>query len=483
MRFGNGRFARLGALLASGAMTACTSAAVQTSIQTAESKAEPHALAASAAAPVPAPAASGSGESPRAAQIPAVDEAALERSLDLQSLEVAALARQPSLVAAAHRIRALTERARAEGKLPPPELMADIWQVPFAKPYALDKAGMIMFTLRQQFPAPGVLDKMSEAMALEAQAEAEKAVGEARAVVREVDRAFASYVEASARHAAHEAHRAIVEQMIAAARARYETRGSLGDFTRADLEKARTDAEIERERGMLDEARARLNGLLARAADAKLGPPQASDVRTTALTPEQAASIAAAQNPEVKMAERMEKSARATAEAASREANVPMFSAGFSTFLPVNDMPVGYGLSFSMSLPWAWGAASGRAKSAEQKALAERANVDAAKLRMRTDAAMALAAVRAAERRYLRLQDSALPAAQRAVDATRAGYAAGGADILMWLDASRMALDVELDLAMARGDLDRALADLDFAAGGHVARAPLSASKETSHVK
>jgi outer membrane protein TolC len=304
----------------------------------------------------------------------------------------------------------------------------------------------------------------------------------ARMLVREVDVAFATYVEAKARHDAHEAHRAIVDQRLAAARARYETGGKLGDFTRAELEGARTDAEIERHHGMIDEARVRLNGLLARSGDAKLGPPVAGEPRTTTLTSDQAAAIAAAQSPEVRMAESMEKSARAAAAAADREASVPMFSAGISTSMPTNDMPAGYGLSFSMSLPWAWGAASSRAKSAEQRALAEHAAADSARLRMRTDAAMALNAVRAAERRYLLLLNGAVPAAHRAVDAARAGYAAGGSDILMWLDAARMALDVELDLAMARGDLDRALADLDLAAGGHVPRAPLSASKEPPHV-
>jgi outer membrane protein TolC len=473
---GTARVTRLVALLATGATTACTSAATQTSIRTAEAAADVRAFAAEARTSA-APAA----PSPAAAPAPAVDEASLTRPLDLPSLEAAAIMRQPSLIAAAHRVRALVERARAEGKLPPPELMADIWQVPFAKPYALDKAGMIMFSIRQQFPAPGVLDKMSEAMALEAQAEAAKASVEVRALVREVDRTFAGYAEGVARLGAHEAHRQVVAQMVVAARARYETGGPLGDFTRAELEGARTEAEIERERGMIAEARVRLNGLLARPAGAPLGAPQQGEPRTTALAPDQAEALAAARSPEVLMADRMEKSARAAASAADREASVPMFSAGFSTFLPVNDMPVGYGLSFSMSLPWAWGAAAARAQSAEQKALAGRAAADGARLRMRTDAAMALAAVRAAERRYLILRDTASPAAQRAVEATRAGYASRGADILMWLDAARMALDVDLDLAMARGDLDRALADLDLAAGGHVPRVSLSASKELRH--
>jgi outer membrane protein TolC len=410
------------------------------------------------------------------------DEALIVEPIDVAALEATALARQPSLVAAAHRVRALVERARAEGRLPPPEFMAEIWQVPFVRPYALDKSSMIMFSLRQQFPAAGMLDRMSEAMAQEAHAELAKASGEARTLVRDVDRSFADYAEAHARRTAHEAHRAIVEQMLAAARARYMTGGALGDYTRAELESARAGAEIERERGMVDEARVKLNGLLARPASAAIGAPRWGEARTVALMPEQAAELAAAGSPEIAMAERMEKAARAAADAADREATIPMFSVGLDGFLPVNNTPAGYGVSFAMSLPWAWGAPSSRAKSAEQKALAERAAASSARLRMRTDAAMALASVRAAERRYLTLLYGAAPSAHRALEAARAGYAAGGTDILMWLDTARMAREVDLDLAMAHGDLDRALADLDWTTGAHVPRTALPSTKEPDHV-
>jgi len=478
MRFPTHRAARLVALLAASAAAACTSTATETSLKTAEAAADVHVLAARARAPA---ATEEAVEPPRAPQTTVVDEAALEQGVDVESLEAAALARRPELVAAAHRVRALVEQARAEGRLPPPELMAEVWQVPFAKPYAIDKAGMIMFSLRQQFPAAGSLDKMAEATGHEAEAEVAKAGMEARAVVREVDRAFASFAEASARHAAHEAHRAIVEQVVAAARARYTTGGTLGDFTRAELERARAEAEIAREGGMMDEARVKLNGLLARPAEAKLGPPRWGEARTVALTPDRAAALAAEGSPEIRMADHMEKAARAAADAADREAMVPMFSVGLDGFLPVNDMPAGYGVSFGMSLPWVWGAGSARAKSAEQKALAERATAEGKRLSMRTDAAMALAAVRAAERRYVALRDGAAPAARRALDAARAGYAAGGTDLLMWLDTARMALDVDMDVAMAHGDLDRALADLDWAAGGRVPRAPIPAAKEPDH--
>lgn len=396
------------------------------------------------------------------------------------ALEAEVLEGHPSLLATEHRVRALVEKARAEGKLPPPELMADMWQVPFAKPYALDRAAMIMFTLRQVFPPAGALDKMAEATSLEARAEAAKALAEARVLVRDVDRAFARYAEAVLERDAHRAHGAIVEQAIAVSRARYSTGGSLGDVTRADLERARNEAEIARIIGMIEEARAELNGLLGRAPDAPLGPPLIAPLTTTTLTAEQAATLATTQNPEVEMADRMAEAARAEADAADREASVPMFSAGVSTFLPVNEMPAGYGVSLSMSLPWVWGANGSRKAAADEKATGEKYAASGVRRRMRTDATMALATVRAAERRYRTLQSGAVPAAARALDATRAGYASGGTDILMWLDAARMARDVELDLAMARGQLEGALADLDFAAGGPVPRVALSSNDSTA---
>jgi outer membrane protein TolC len=473
MHFGKRGAAALTALAITSVTAACTSTTTRTNIQSAEAAADvrtsvPGLVAPDAAAPV-------------APSAPAADEAALERPVDLASLEAAALARHPSLVAAAHRARALAERARAEGSMPPPEFMAEIWQVPFVRPYALDRAGMIMFSLRQSIPAAGSLDAMADASALEARAETAKAGAEARALVHDVDRAFADYAEATAVHAAHVTHRALVSEMGSAARARYTTGGSLADLTKADLERARLDVHIAHEHGMAEEARAKLNGLLVRPLDAPLGAPRSTEPETVRLSPEEAAQRAAERSPDVVAAELMEKSARSSVRAAEREAVVPSFSVGLDAFLPVNNTPAGYGVSFSMSLPWLWGAASHREKSAEQRALAERAQADTARLRARTSVASALASVRAAERRYLILQDVAGPASRRALDAARAGYATGGVDVLAWLDAARSSLDVAVELVNARGDLDRALADADFAAGGRLPRAPLAAPKEQSH--
>lgn len=430
-----------------------------------------------------APAAAKRGEATTPAPPAAlVDEAAaLERPLDLGAVELAVLAHHPSLLAAAHRVRALTARAGAEASLPAPELMVEIWQIPFAKPYALDKAGMIMISVRQQLPAAGSLDLTAEATALEARAEAALVAAAARSLVREADRVFADYAEATGVHAAHVEHRRVVAEMAAAARARFATGGALSDLTKADLEQARLDVHIAHEHGMIEEARAKLNGLLLRPVGAPLGPPRLEEPATVALSAEQAAVRALARSPDVAAAELMEKAARTSVLAADREASRPSFTVGLDTFMPVNNTPFGYGGSFSISLPWVWGGASKRMRSAEQRALAERASADNVRLRVRTEVATALAAVHARERVYLLLRDLAAPAARRAVDAAGAAYATRGADLLAWLDAARGSLDVAMELSTARAEIARSLADLDAAAGEHLPRTPLSSLQESNH--
>jgi outer membrane protein TolC len=166
----------------------------------------------------------------------------------------------------------------------------------------------------------------------------------------------------------------------------------------------------------------------------------------------------------------MKLAANSAAEAAAREAAVPSFTLGLHFFAPVGGMPVGWGASLGMSLPWLWRRAAHRAESARARARESAAATDVARLETRSEASVALAAVKAAERRLTALRDRALPAARRGLEATEAGYAAGGTDILMWLDAERGLLEVEIDLTVARGDLERALADLDGAVGERVPR-------------
>lgn len=461
------------------AAAGCVSANTRRTIESAEAAATP---AQAAAPPIPpdddAPGGA-SGASGAAAAKPRriPDEAALAREVDLESLQMAALARHPELVAAAHRVRAIAEGARAEGSLPAPQVMVDLWQVPITRPWRVDEAGMLMLSLRQEIPPAGMLDRAAEAAGLEARAAASMVAAAARALEREVGLAYAMYLEATARHRAHGDHAGIFEQMSAAARARYTAGGSVSDVVKADLERARLDADLAREHGRLEEARAALNALLSRPVDAPLGPPRDVAPRAAALTPAQAAALAEARSPEIAAADAMKSAATKMAEAADREASIPTFMLGLSYFHPVGGMEAGWGASVGMSLPWLWDQGSRRAEGASQRALAEAASARAARLRARGEAAEAAVAVQEAARRLTALRDGALPSAQRALEMTRAGYAAGGSDFLMWLDAAHATLEIELEITEARGDLERALVELDWAVGGRAPRKALEASK------
>src|SRR5262249_14937201 len=100
-------------------------------------------------------------------------------------------------------------------------------------------------------------------------------------------------------------------------------------------------------------------------------------------------------------------------------------------------------------------------------------------LRVRTDVAAAHASVRAMTRRIGLLRNKVQPAAQRALDAARVAYATGPFDIFSLLEAERSLLDVEVEIATTRTDLLRRLADLDFAAGQRLPRAPALSAYES----
>ena len=202
----------------------------------------------------------------------------------------------------------------------------------------------------------------------------------------------------------------------------------------------------------------------------------------TRLSPADAAALGASRSPAVAAAEAMKGAATQRAEAADREATIPSFLVGLSYFHPVGGMQAGWGASVGMSLPWLWGQGSRKAEGEAAKALGEAASAQAARSRARGGAAEAVIAVQEAGRRFVALRDGALPVARQAMETARAGYAAGGSDFLMWLDAAHAALEVELDITEARGDLERAFVELDFAVGGKAPRAPLPAlSRDRAH--
>jgi outer membrane protein TolC len=329
----------------------------------------------------------------------ATDDAALAGPITRDAVVSAAVARNPVVHAAHLRATAAHLAARAEGALPPPEAMAQVWQVPFAKPYALDTQ-MIMLGLSQSIPAPGSLGARRDAREAESRGEAAMADDRVRMVARDAAHAYADYVEASARHRIHREHLALAERVVAMAHARQAAGGALVDAMQAEADAARTEADVVTDAALAESARARINAMLARAPDAPLGEPVDEPPRTPDASIANAVAHARGARPELRRAE-ADRDARAAEErAADREATWPSFTVAALYFAPTQAMSEhSYGFNASMTLPWLWGAADGKRDAARAEVAASQAALDGAHVAVDAEVAGAAATAKSAARR------------------------------------------------------------------------------------
>ena len=400
-------------------------------------------------------------------------DAQLGESVDRRTVLRAALARNPAVAVSKQRAEAMRAAAKAEGGLPPPELMGEIWQVPLSRPAALD-AQMIMLGVTQSFPAPGSLSAKERAMAAQANAEEAMAGEKARLVLREAGQAFSDYLEFSARHRIQREQMEIAKRVVAVAEARHGGGGALIDLTRAQVELSRVEADVVMDATLAEGAKSRINALLARDPRAALGPPAETEPMAPALDLAALMSKARESRPELKHAKTQREAKEYAAMAADLEATWPSFGVGVRYFPPTAAMPHhGYGAAVSMSLPWLWGT-TGHRKEAERASLrAARTNVEAAKIPVDAEVVTAEASARSAASRLRILHDRALPATHRSFDVARSGFESGRTDLMTVLDARRAVVEVERGIAVARADLDRAITELEAAVGVELPLQPL----------
>ncbi len=398
----------------------------------------------------------------------------LSASVDRVTIIRAAVKAHPGIRASEKGAHAALLAAEGAGSLPPPEVMAQVWQVPIDRPYAISDAGMVMVGLAQRFPAPGARDARKSAGEQMAAAARAMSADRARTIRRDAEHAFADYVEASERHSIHVLHRTIAQRALALARARHAAGASLTDVTQAEVESARVDADVIADRTRVLGARFRINALLALEPSAPLGPPSSVEPEIAAWDLGTELSKAHEARPELQAAVAEQKSRAEEARAATQEAKLPSFSVAALYFAPVGPMPVhGYGANASMSLPWFWGEAGARRDAAREQADAARSEQRAASIPVNAEVTMADVNMRASALRLQALRDRALPASERSFDAAWAAYEAGRTDVLTLLSARRAIVDVQSEIVVARANLDHALAELDAAVGVPVPRRPL----------
>lgn len=384
-----------------------------------------------------------------------------------------AVARSPALAVMAHRARALVHAGRAEGSLPAAELGAEAWNLPLARPYAAGEADMYMINLGQRFPAAGSLDARARAMAEEAQAMLAELSSEERLVAERAANAFADYAQAFAEKRLLERQLALLSRMGQAVRARYTTGGSgLAEAARIDVEVTKAERALARVGGDIARSQATLNAVLRRPPGAALGDPRETPPETVRLPVEDLVARAEVNRGATLSADARVRAASARREAAEAEARVPEFMVGLGYWQAIGMRP-GLGLSASMSLPWLWGPSRDRVRQAREEEAAGRAERDSAGLDTQAEVSEAHARLLALEAQLLVIRGQALPATSRSMEALTAAFSTGNASLLEWVDVARSLLDLEMEMIVLHGDLQRGVASLERAVGTALPRMPL----------
>jgi outer membrane protein TolC len=386
--------------------------------------------------------------------------------LELDALQRLAVARDPELAAMAHRARAMLHAARAETELPPPELGVQLWNLRLTPPYDMSTLDMVMFELRQAFPPGGSRDAMGRAMAEEARAMAAEAATREQELRLMVAERHAELTAAFRLRTVFTDQDRVLDQAIELARAMHAVEGTaLEEVVRLEAERASVLRRLERADRDAAVARAALNALLQRPPDAPLGEPPGGEARTVHL-------------PLADLLDRMERSravlgasrarvdaARARAEAARTEAERPDVMLGVTAWYSPMGNDAGVGGMVSVSLPWATAMARERAAAAAELEAGEDEMARGTLAGSRGEVGLALARLGGLERELAVIRSRVRPAAERSVEAMSAAYLAGRSDLLPWIDAIRMVLEVRMEEIDVMMELAMAVAELEWAVG------------------
>jgi cobalt-zinc-cadmium efflux system outer membrane protein len=401
--------------------------------------------------------------------------------LEREALVELALTRHPALRAADARADARSQEGDASARLPAPELMAELWQVPLSRPYAIDEAGMLMFGLRQDFPAPGSLAATERAARAEADAERRLGQSAAQTIARDVRHAYADYVAAMLRERAHASHRSLAERLVSAARARLAGGAPLSELTRASFELERIEVDRAADDARIDSARAEINVLIGRLPGATLPAPREARPETVAEPLDALLSRARKRRPELAALASKARAVSAEQDQAQREATLPSFSIAALYFAPVGGQESGIGASASASLPWLWGPGSSRREQKRRELSAVSLSLEEMSRGVDNDVARAHSKLRALEARERALDGKLLPAARQRFETSLSAYGSGAGSLTELLEAREALAMAELESIDARAELEHALVDLEWATGGPLPRRTVDPASAKEH--
>ena len=325
----------------------------------------------------------------------------------------------------------------------------------------------VAVTVTQAFPLWGKRDLRRQA----ALADTVAARGREQSARDESDEkikiAFAEDYALSRQIAVNRSIIGVARRMNAAASARYgQGGGSQSDIIQALSEETTAKIEIARLEGERTAMQARLNTLIARAADAPLAEPVRLPVRGTS-DPQLSLLLerARAANPALATGSAEVDAARARQTLADK-AWYPDLTIGAGPLIQTNHQPVGVAATIGINIPVPWGREASQQREAAATLGASQQRYDAAWLELQGALAESLARLQAARSTEMLLRRQALPQARAALQSLLAGYSQGKGDLMAPIAAEHRSHDVELLLLKAELDQQVELAAIERLIGG-----------------
>jgi outer membrane protein TolC len=411
-------------------------------------------------------------EAPRPPSTDADLDRLLTQPLDLATLIPIVRARNPELREASSRTRSALEGVRSAGSLDDPMFKVETEGVPLHKPTAFNQAEDNKFGFSQTFPFPGNLSLRSESATRDAEGIHQRYLDRERDVILRLKRAWLDYYAAYRGIETHDIHLQLMEAAEKISDAKFRTGAvTQQDVLKPQIEQVLLHNEVQAMEQMKGSARAAMNTLLHRPADAPLGDPKEIALPDETFDFADLLARAARTRPDLKAAELQVKSAQAMLNLARRERDLPDFSVGLD-YMQVPGAPDGYGAMFSINLPWFTGKKSAEARRLEHQLRGDEAALDVARGRAQFEIRDAWLRVQAARRSVLLFRNELLPKSAQTVEVSRTAYEKDKSSFLELLDAERSLRDIRLKSILSLTQYEGAVADLEKAVGEDLRRKP-----------
>ncbi len=316
--------------------------------------------------------------------------------------------------------------------------------------------------LTQAFPLWGKRSLRRQA----ALADVDASRGRERAAQDDLDEkikvAYAQYYLTSRNIAVNQELAGLAHRMRAAASARYGQGG--GDqiaVIQAFGEETTAKTEAVRLEGAKNAARARLNTLIGRFAEAplaeplRLKSPSSSELVLTVLV-----GRARAANPTLSASNAAIEAAR-TRSVLADKAWYPDVSVGAGPLIQTNNRPVGFAATVGLNIPLPWGREAAGQREAAAQLGATQQRYDAARLEIEGALGEAVAKLRAARATNALLRREAMPQARAAFQAVLANYSQGRGELTAAITAEHQMHEVELRLLQTQLDEQVELAAIE----------------------